>query len=366
MNKKSSVVVLIIIICLILIIGLGVKTTDSGSKNSSSSNSKDLSYTRNKGNILLMDKSKDIENKNSVIETKKKINVGSKKELEQISKIENFDLKSNFISETIYIENLNALTDKKISKIFLYFDVEKKYGNNDLIINLNEQNILKDKVENLEFPISIQTNFEENELELRIEKPRWFSFFNWNKYFFNNFKIVVMSQPTQGNKKSVYFDYGHDVNDVVLNTKITCLNFKQNEKIEMFVNGFKITNGSRYINCKNDNEFNLRIDRKKLNQGTNTITFETGGYFEIEAGVRSSYKQTETEYFFDYDIEKKKDAELLIYSDKEFININLNGYILQIKNQEKKNVTKYLIEENNKLDILDEKIYVQLLKVEYK
>ncbi len=371
-NKKvvSQVGAGIIAMTLLLLVG-AIFMDDSGSNRSN--------YSKNRNNYsddlpesyIFYLKDTDIGRQKKTTNSFPNFNLGSKEQDNIIYMDNAFNIKSTPFSKIYYSFTLNFNEPENIEKLLIYGNLKKNTGKNELIIRVGDKIYYKGSARNSEFPLIINyrpgKNVTSALLTIEIDKPPFYSIFNWNSYSFSELKVVEKIKD----KSNHYKEFSFSIDDLFLervetNLVVNCDTVKiDNYKpIKIEVNNYTLADFTP--NCTSHyNRVNREIPLNILKTDNNKISFKTDGYYTIGYSINSIFYNDKDVYKFNIN-NFNNVIDIVMYGDfdSEVIDIRLNSKTMSLRRNEIKSIIQYLRYGTNELKILTKPLSIKELIIE--
>ena len=372
-NKKgvNEVAIGIIAMALLLIVGSIFLASDDS----------DNSFTKKRGEgssgsydaYLFYLNDTDIGRQRRVTESFPNIELGSKEITNVIYLGSSFRLNANFFSANNYSVDLTFLNPQDVKYILLYFNPDRIWGDNHLIIKVDGKSFIKTLARNSDIPIRIPVriqnseNFTKTTLSFEIEKPRWYNIINWNKMDISEFRVVEVAKNQENNRREFNFQIDNEkfLERVFIDLVVECNVKKEvSEAIKVTVNGYTISNQnprclSRY------NKITGNVPKNILNPDANVLELETNGFYTVAYSINKVYFNDQQVYKFT--INSFNDIiDVVMYGDfdKEVIDIRLNGQTMSLKRDEIKSIVSHLRFGTNEIKIITKPVEIKEFIIE--
>lgn len=321
-------------------------------------------------NYLFYLNSTDIGRQNKVTVSFPNVVIGAKEENNIIYVGNDFKLRANPFSKTYYSFNAQFSEPSNVNKFYLYFDVNRITGKQDIVVKIDDQIYYKNKATASEIPLTInykpKINRSDVKVTIEIDKPAWYSLFNWNSFEFSELKVVENIQDKSNTEKDFSFQVDKQfLERVEINLVVDCQNTLDNIKpIQVDVNGYSIEDftpncASRYNTITREIPINI-LDEKQ-----NNLQIKTKGYYKLAYSLNKIYFNDKETYKFT--IANFNDViDVVMYGDfdKDVVDLKLNGKIMSLKRNEIKSIIQYLRYGTNEVEFLTKPISIEEFVIE--
>ena len=261
LGKKAinEVGVGIMIMAILLFLG-GAFVDNSSSSSNSRTNNDNNDYGTDSENIIWKLENTNLGRQVKETESFPNIELGSEEKVDIVYIGNSFRLNANMFSKNMYEFDLSFKNPEDVKSILVYFNAERLSGDNPVIVKYNGHEVLRTLIKSADLPLSIPVrinnpeNFTTMKMSLEIEKPAFYSLFNWNKIEFSGFKIAEISEDTSNKKREFNFQIENDefLERVYIDVLVDCKDVREvSEAIKVTVNGYIILNNNP--NCVNQN-----------------------------------------------------------------------------------------------------------------
>ena len=371
-NKKAmnEVGVGIIIMALLLFMGgVFVDTNSSGSKNNNND------FESDDENILWKIENSNLGRQVKETESFPNIELGSREKIDIVYIGNSFRLNANMFAKNVYEFDLSFKNPEDVSSILVYFNIDRIRGENPIIVKYNGKQVMKTLAKSSDLPLSIPVrinnpeNFTSMRVSLEIEKPAFYSLFNWNKIDFSGFKIAQVSEDVSNRNREFNFQIENDefLENVYLDLLIDCDEVNEiSEAIKVTVNGYIILNNNP--NCQSSNakiSGNVPLNILNTDDKKNTILFETEGYYKVGYGINKVYFNDKKNYKFSLN-NFNGVGDIIMYGDFDIsvIDVKVNNHQITLVRDEITSILDYLRLGTNEIKILTDKVEIEELVVE--
>jgi len=378
MKKKASSQVGIAIIVMALLLLLGGIFFDT-SPNDLYTNKKKVSQNETQlptyngeyipDTYLFYMKDLDIGRQNRVTESFPNVVLGSKKEFNTVYIGNSFRLMANPFTKNEYTIEVQLSEPKYVNSLLVYLKPNRIAGDQKLRVKIGNRIVSENLARDSDLPINIQ-NLGKNNGTIRItfelDKPKWYSLFNWNKMDVEDLRVVEIVENTQNNKRTLNFQVKPNfLEHAYLNLVVSCDDAKKVSKaIRASVNGFILAEFNPDCSKRNKavvSEIPLNIlDPKK-----NTLELETSGYYKVAYSIDKIYYNDQDIYTFT--INSFNDIiDVVMYGDfdKELIDLRVNSQIFSLKRHEIVSIIPFLRFGVNEIEFLNKPVEIKELIVE--
>ncbi len=372
MEKKANnqIGMAIIVMALLLLFG-GIFLEDSTNTNNSNSNNYD-NNNLNKSSFLFLLESIDIGKQKKVTQSYPNILLGSKEEFNTIFLGNDFRINANPFTTIPFSFDVDLSNNDNVNYLLLYFNLKRISGGQDLIILVNGKEISKNQANSANIPIKIYNTFNStnNSTKMRItfliDKPKWYSIFNWNKFDIVELKVVEVLRDKENNKRSFDFLINKDfLERVYLDLVISCDEVKEISKpIEVVINNYILSNANPKCTSKY-NKITTDIPIEILSNKKNRMTFKTNGFYKIAYSINKIYFNDEQTYKFNIN-NFNNFNDVVMYGDfnKEVIDVRLNSNNMSLTRNEYKSVLEYLRLGVNEITFLEKPLEIKKFTIE--
>lgn len=374
-NKTGSTQIGFAIIALAVILLLGsIFVDDAPYKTKSdyieSKNIQDSSSGSNHidENYLFFLNETDIGKQKKVTQSFPNIALGSKKEYNSIHLENNFRLNANPFTKNSYSFNVNFEDSQDVKSMLLYFNANRVSGDQDLIIYSNGVEVYRNKARSTEIPLIINQKFgNATNLKFELDKPNWYSFFNWNRLEIEELKVVEVRQDKTNNEKEFSFEVEKAfLERAELNIVVDCDDqTDSNKAIRVEVNGFTIDDFNPDCTSSSNRAITREIPLNILTTSNNKLVFKTEGYYELAYSLNKIFYNDQDVYKFT--VNNFNDIiDIIMYGDfdKEIIDIRLNSQTMSLRRDEIKSIISYIRYGTNELKILTKPVEIKELIIE--
>lgn len=358
----------IIIMALLLFLG-GVFSESS----SSSNNNNNDKFESDDENVLWKLENTNLGRQVKETESFPNIELGSKEKIDIVYIGNSFRLNANMFTKNIYEFDLSFKDPEDVSSILVYFNIDRLRGENPIIVKYNGKQVMKTLAKSSDLPLSIPVkisnpeNFTSMKVSFEVEKPAFYSLFNWNKIDFSGFKIAQVSEDISNRNREFNFQIENDdfLENVYIDLLIDCETVREvSEAIKVTVNGYIILNNNP--NCQSSNtKLTGYIPLNILNEDKNEIVFETEGFYNVGYGINKVYFNDKKNYKFN--LNNYNGIGDVIMSgdfDKSVVDIKINNQQIVLVRNEIKSILNYLRIGTNEIKILNDKVEFKELVIE--
>ena len=386
-NKKgiNEVGIGIVVMALLLLFG-GIFFNGDGDsfikdKNGNSYNNVNKYLDPEHDDYIFFMNNTEIGRQNKVVDSFPNIELGGEESYNVLYQDNNFFLTANPFSGTYYSFFVPLDSPQEVKNLLVYFNLDKSSGSQNLILRLNDQIIYNGQARSSESPLSIPINVKKNfnmsannsndistinaKITIEIEKPAFYSLFNWNKFEVKNLKILERRKTTSNNLREFSFQIDKEyLDNVYARFVIACDSSTERLPIEIDVNGYTLD--SFIPECTSKfNTITKEIPKNILNENNNKLSMSTEGFYKIAYSFNKVYFNDKDVYFFDLPtFNGIYDAVIYGEFDTQIIDIRLNDEPFSIESREMKNIINYLETGKNKLEILTKPVLIKELRVE--
>jgi hypothetical protein len=370
-NKKAVNEVGVGIIIMALLLFMGGVFVDSSSSNSDDEND----FESNDENILWKIENTNLGRQVKEIESFPNIELGSKEKVDIVYIGNSFRLNANMFAKNVYEFDLSFKDPEDVSSILVYFNIDRIRGDNPIIVKYNGIQVMKTLAKSSDLPLSLPVrisnseNFTSMKVSLEIEKPAFYSLFNWNKIDFSGFKIAQVSEDVSNRNREFNFQIKKDefLKNVYIDLLIDCDEVKTvSEAVKITINGYIILNNNP--NCQSSNSKisgNIPLNILNSDDGKNTILFETEGYYKVGYGINKVYFNDKKNYKFSLNnFNGVGDIILFGDFDRSVIDIKINNHQINLIRNEITSILDYLRLGINEIKILTDKVEIEELTIE--
>lgn len=366
---------IIIVALLLFVSGIifnpNVNITDKTNSNNINNNNSDYDkYGYPEPNYLFYLNQTNIGRETKVTQNFANIDLGSKIQYNVIYNGNNFFLNANAFTSNTYTFQVPLNKPENINNLLLYFDQKRDRGNQQLIIKVDGKIISKNLGRDQDIPIKINNiqNRTSINISLQLEKPSWYSIFNWNKYEVSNLKVVEERQNKANNVRDFDFLIDKDnLKHLYVDLSVLCPKDKKiGNAIEILVNGQIISNEN--IDCVAKYKkltSNIPITALKNNQ-INRIEFRTTGFYKMAYSLNKIYYTDQSVYKFKID-SFNNILDVLIHGDfdKDVIDLRINDkQTISLQRKDLVSIIQYLNYGINKIEILTKPVDIKELIIE--
>jgi hypothetical protein len=370
-NKKAVNEVGVGIIIMALLLFMGGVFVDSSLSNSYSEND----FESNEENILWKIENTNLGRQVKETESFPNIELGSKEKVDIVYIGNSFRLNANMFTKNVYEFDLSFKNPEDVSSILVYFNIDRVRGDNPIIIKYNGIQVMKTLAKSSDLPLTIPVrignpeNFTSMKVSLEVEKPAFYSLFNWNKIDFSGFKIAQVSEDMSNRNREVNFQIENDefLENVYIDLLIDCDEVKTvSEAIKVTVNGYIILNNNP--NCQSSNSKisgNIPLNILNSDEEKNTILFETEGYYKIGYGINKVYFNDKKNYKFSLN-NFNGVGDIIIFGDfdRSVIDVKINNHQINLVRNEITSILDYLRLGTNEIKILTDQVEIEELTIE--
>ena len=307
-NKKAvaEVGIAIIVMALLLFVGSIFFDSDYSAKDNyikKKGDTVDNSYPYNTYLFYLNDT--EIGRQQKVTESFPNIELGSKEITNMIHLGSSFRLIANPFTANSYYVDLSFSEPQNVDFILVYFDPKRLWGDNHINFYLDNKLVTSTLARDFDVPIKIPIsitnpdNFTKSRLRMEIEKPKWYSIFNWNKVDFVDFQVAELTQNKENNARTFNFQINNEkfLERVYIKLSIECDEVKQvSDAISVKVNGYIISNENPQCTSRyNTIEANIPTN---ILQEKNTLELSTNGFYKVGYSINKIYFNDQQVYKF--------------------------------------------------------------------
>ncbi len=365
MNKKASAQIGIVIIAFGALLILGsffFETTGNNDKK----NDETWEY---RDSFLFYINNVELGRQSRVTETFPNIELGSREIYNTIYLGNTFLLTANAFTKNSNTRTLYFEKPEYLNEVLIYFNPKRTIGKEDLIISIDGNRVLQTMALQKDSPIRVHgSNIKNNSVQItfEIEKPKWYQLWKWNKFEMHDLRIVEVKQNRANNERVFNFQIEKDSLDkVYIDLVISCEELKEvSEAIEVNVNGFIVSNSNPQCLSRH-NRITAHVPTSVLNEGKNTLTLKTDGYYKVAYSINKIYFNEKD--FHRFTINNFNDIyDVVIFGDFETENLDLkiNSRIISIKRNEARSIISLLRVGTNELTILTKPVTIRELAIE--
>lgn len=345
MNKKGNVLGIgIIAMALLLFVG-GLFFDDSSTidKNQNSIGDKGV-YGHE--NYLFYLNEVDFGLQNRVIDNYPNIEIGSRVELNTIFTGNSFLLQANPFTANSFSFDISFTQQEFVNKYLLYFSPDRLSGDQNLKIYVDGNLIYEGNAMQSEIPLVVQKqdNSSRNKITFELDKPSWYSLFNWNKMEIKHLKVLEEKQDTRNNIKEFNFEMDLvDLENVFVEAVISCQDIKESSlPIEVKVNDYIVANQNPSC-LSNFNKIEAQVPLNILNEGKNTLELKTDGHYKLAYNINKIYFNDKDVYKFNIEnFDEVLDVVMYGDFDKDVIDMRINSHLVSLNRNEIKSIIPYL------------------------
>ncbi|MDA3855218.1 MAG: hypothetical protein PF569_03095 [Candidatus Woesearchaeota archaeon] len=319
-------------------------------------------------NYLFFLNETDIGKQKKVTQSYPNIALGSKKEYNSIHLENNFRLNANPFTSNDYSFNVNFEDPQDVKSILLYFNPSRVSGDQDLVIYANGMEIYRNKARSNEVPLIINQKFgNATNLKFELDKPHWYSFFNWNRFEIEELKIIEVRQDNSNNEKEFSFLVEKDfLERVELNIVVDCDDeTDSNKPIRVEVNGFTIDDFNPDCTSSVNRAITREIPLNIISSESNELVFKTEGYYELAYSLNKIFFNDQDVYKFT--VNNFNDViDIIMYGDfdAQQIDFRLNSQTMTLRRDEIKSIIPYIRYGTNELKVLTKPVEIKELIIE--
>jgi hypothetical protein len=370
-NKKAVNEVGVGIIIMALLLFLGGVFIDSSVSSSDTNNN----FESNEENILWKIENTNLGRQVKETESFPNMELGSREKVDIVYIGNSFRLNSNMFAKNVYEFDLTFKDPEDVTSILIYFNIDRVRGDNPIIVKYNGVQVMKTLAKSSDLPLSLPIrinnpeNFTSMRVSFEVEKPAFYSLFNWNKIDFSGFKIAQVSEDLSNKNREFNFQIENDdfLENVYIDLLIDCDEVKiVSEAIKVTINGYIILNNNP--NCQSSNSKisgNIPLNILNSDDGINTILFETEGYYKVGYGINKVYFNDKKNYKFSLNnFNGVGDVIMFGDFDKSIIDIKINNHQINLVRNEITSILDYLRLGTNEIKILTDKVEIEELTIE--
>lgn len=377
-NKKAINEVGIGIIVMALLLFVGAIFFDSPTTNQKQSFLQDKTNSNNidsqnniDSNYLFYLSEIDIGRQKKVTESFPNIELGAKEENNVIYVGNSFRLIANPFTKNSKTMNVNIRNPTEITELLIYFNPERASGDNELIIKFGNTEVSRTLARSSDIPIKVPVNIKNRNISyipitFELEKPKFYSVFNWNKLDISELKIIEVRRDESNNFRDFDFTLNKEfLERLSIDLVISCDKVTEtSEPIKVILNGYII--GNQNPNCLSRNN-KMSINNVSLNVlgDVNRLIFETEGYYKVAYSINKIYYNDQETYKFN--INSFNDIiDVVMYGDfdKDIIDIRLNGQTMTLGRDQVKSIVQYLRYGTNELIFLTKPLEIKEFIIE--
>jgi hypothetical protein len=370
-NKKAVNEVGVGIIIMALLLFLSGVFIDSSVSSSDTNNN----FESNEENILWKIENTNLGRQVKETESFPNMELGSREKVDIVYIGNSFRLNSNMFAKNVYEFDLTFKDPEDVTSILIYFNIDRVRGDNPIIVKYNGVQVMKTLAKSSDLPLSLPIrinnpeNFTSMRVSFEVEKPAFYSLFNWNKIDFSGFKIAQVSEDLSNKNREFNFQIENDdfLENVYIDLLIDCDEVKiVSEAIKVTINGYIILNNNP--NCQSSNSKisgNIPLNILNSDDGINTILFETEGYYKVGYGINKVYFNDKKNYKFSLNnFNGVGDVIMFGDFDKSIIDIKINNHQINLVRNEITSILDYLRLGTNEIKILTDKVEIEELTIE--
>jgi len=364
MEKKANNQIGIAIIAMAILLLLGGVFLDNSSPYSNSNQVNN--QTSNP--FLFYLSSTDIGKQKKLTQSYPNIILGSKEEFNTVFVGNNFRLNANPFTSTPFSFDIEFSNSSDVNYLYLYFNLKRIAGNQDIVILANGKLISKNKADFTNIPIKVYNNFNSSKVRITflIDKPKWYSIFNWNKFDIEELKVVEVSQNKENNMRNFdFFLTKNFLERVYIDLIISCDKVAEvSEPIELMINGYILSNANPSCTSKN-NLITTDIPIEILSNSGNRMTLKTNGFYKVAYSVNKIYFNDQETYKFNVNnFNNFNDVVMYGDFDKEVIDLRLNNYQFSLGRNDYVSVLQYLRIGVNEITFLNKPLEIKKFAIE--
>jgi len=301
------------------------------------------------------------------------IELGSREKSDIIYIGNSFRLVSNMFSKNELEFDLSFAEPEDVSYILVYFKMDRLSGENPIIVNYNGRQVLKTLAKKSDLPLKIPVkinnpkNFTSMKISLELEKPPFYSLFNWNKVEFTDFKVLEVAEDKSNRDREFNFQIQNKefLERVYIDLLVDCDNTnKVSDAIKVTVNDYIILNNNPDCRSKNT-KITGSIPLNILNDEKNTVIFETDGFYKVGYGINKVYFNDKKNYKFNMN-SYNGIGDVVMYGDfdRSYLDLRINSQTISLRRNEIKPILQYLRLGVNEIKILNDKVNIEELIIE--
>ncbi len=370
-NKKANAVGIAIIAmaALLLLGGIFMDDTSTNSKSKYLDKKEEGDKKYPEETYLFYLNSTDIGRQKKVTTSFPNIELGAKIEHNIVHLENNFKLKANPFANNVYSFNANFDRPQEVEGFYLYFDLDRYSGEQDIMIKVNDKMVYLNQARPSEIPLIINGNLgNASTLKISFEavKPRWYSIFNWNSFEVKNLKVVEIRRNKNNDVREYNFDVNKDTLErIELNLVIDCGETPDSSyPIKVNVNGYTLADFNP--DCKSYvNKITKEIPIHILNSKNNKITMKTEGYYNLAYGFNHIYFNDQDTYKFT--IGSFNDIiDIVMYGDfdKDVIDVKINKHLISLERDEIVSIIPYIRYGTNEIEFLTKPVELEEFVIE--
>lgn len=366
MNRKANIGVGILVMALLLLIGAVFLNSDDRRDN------KDRDNIVRSGKIveeyLFYLNKTTIGRQRKVTESFPNIELGSRVDYDTIYVGNTFRLVANPFTSNVKNVIITNPDFEDVNYYMVYYDVDKLSGENIINVRVNGRLIAETSGKGSEIPIVVPKIANESfYISFEIEKPAFYSLFNWNKYDFSDFKVVAVRQNKDNGLKTFNFDIDKEYLDkVYVDMVVSCYEQTNElgEAIKVKVNDYILSDTNARCSLRN-NRVQIQIPTNILTENKNEISFETSGFYKVAYGLNKVYFNDKDTYKFTVaDFEDMVDVIIYGEFDADMLDLKINNKIISLERDEIRSIWSYLRFGTNEIEILNKPVEIEELVIE--
>ena len=314
----------------------------------------------------------DIGKQKKVTESFPNIELGSKIEYNTVYLGNSFRLNANPFNANRKQVSFQLSDPDEVRSLLVYFNPHRSSGEQELIIAANGIIISQNLAKSSDIPIKIYLNqipLENSSkitLTFGLDKPDWFSLFNWNKMDVEEVRIVEIKKDENNNQKEFDFFVSKEfLEESYLDLTISCDEGKElGDAIKATVNGYIISNTNPKCTSR-QNRITSNISTNILKDGANRLVLETDGYYKVAYGITKKYFNDQEVYKFN--INSFNDIiDVVMYGDfdKDIIDVRINTQTISLRRDEIKSIVSYLRFGTNEIKFLTKPVEIEEFVIE--
>lgn len=303
-----------------------------------------------------------------VIDNYPNIEIGSKLEFNTIFTGNSFLLQANPFTANSFSFDIFFSQEEFVKKYLIYFSPVRETGNQNLLIYVDDQLVYNGKGMASEIPLVIQKKpgISQNKITFILDKPSWYSLFNWNKYEVNSLRVVEEKQDIRNNLKTFNFELDKiDLDKIFIDLVVSCEEVSSfNLPIEIKVNDYIIANQNPSCNS-NFNRIEAEVPLNILKENKNTLELKTEGNYKLAYNINKVYFNDKDVYSFN--VQNFNDIlDVVMYGtfDRDVIDMRINSHLVSLERNEIKSIVNYLRIGTNEIRFLTKPIKFEELIIE--
>ena len=363
----------IILMGILLFFGAVFMDSEVSLNTNSGKNNDDKYKDPDNENVIWMLNNTELGRQTKETESYPNIELGAKVKNDVIYIGNSFRLVANPFSQNDYEIDLSFSKPEDVTNILVYFNIERLSGEMPLIVKYNGNEVLKTLAKSSDLPLKIPVrisnpdNFTSMKLSFEIDKPKFYSLFNWNKVEFTEFRVLEVSEDKSNKIREFNFqiDNPEFLENVYMDLLVDCKTILETSPaIKAEVNGYIILNNNP--DCQSSNtKLTGNIPLNILNENNNDVKFSTDGFYTLGYSINKVYFNDKTNYKFSLNsFSNLGDVTLSGDFDRSYLDLRINNHRISLKRNEFKSIIQYLRIGSNEIKILNDKVEIDELVIE--